>query len=79
MAKAKITPDFETTLAELEQIVDQLEAGDLSLEDSLAAFEQGVKLTKTCQEKLNSAEQKVQQLVEKQGEAEITPLNPAED
>ena len=44
--------DFEASLGRLEQLVDQLEEGELSLEDSLKAFEQGVKLTRECQEAL---------------------------
>ena len=43
---------FEAALEELEQVVEQLESGDLSLEDSLAAFEKGVGLVKLCNEKL---------------------------
>jgi exodeoxyribonuclease VII small subunit len=54
--------DFETALAELEELVDQMEAGDLSLEDSLKAFERGVKLTRHCQAALRSAELKVRKL-----------------
>lgn len=54
--------DFEAALAELEQLVSQMEAGDLTLEASLAAFERGVKLTRQCQTALRSAELKVQQL-----------------
>ena len=54
--------DFEAALAELEQLVNQMEAGDLTLEASLAAFERGVKLTRQCQAALRSAELKVQQL-----------------
>jgi exodeoxyribonuclease VII small subunit len=54
--------DFETALAELEELVDQMEAGDLSLEDSLKAFERGVKLTRHCQAALRSAELKVKKL-----------------
>jgi exodeoxyribonuclease VII small subunit len=54
--------DFEAALAELEQLVDQMEGGELSLEASLAAFERGVKLTRQCQAALRAAELKVQQL-----------------
>jgi len=54
--------DFETALAELEELVDRMEAGDLSLEDSLKAFERGVKLTRHCQSALRSAELKVKKL-----------------
>jgi exodeoxyribonuclease VII small subunit len=56
------TPSFEDALSELESLVDTLERGDLSLEDSLKTFERGVQLTRTCQEALKDAEQKVRTL-----------------
>jgi len=74
MAKAKSNTSFEDTLKELETIVEQLEVGDLSLEESLTAFEHGVKLTRTCQDSLNKAEQKVQTLIEKQDDIELKPF-----
>ena len=52
--------NFEVALQELEMIVERLESGDLSLEDSLAAFESGVGLVKYCNQKLNEVESKVQ-------------------
>jgi exodeoxyribonuclease VII small subunit len=51
--------DFEKSLKQLETLVDILEKGDLSLEDSLKNFEQGVKLTRECRQALQSAEQKI--------------------
>lgn len=54
---------FESSLSELERIVDQLEAGDLSLEDSLRLFEQGIKLSRDCQKRLDEAERKVEILL----------------
>jgi exodeoxyribonuclease VII small subunit len=54
--------DFEKALAELEQLVDRMEAGDMSLDDSLKAFERGVKLTRHCQSALRTAELKVKKL-----------------
>lgn len=60
MAKKKTQPlSFENALAELESLVEQLEQGDISLEDSLKRFERGVELTRTCQKALADAEQKV--------------------
>lgn len=56
--------DFEATLKELEELVKQMEAGDLGLEDSLAAFERGVKLTRQCQAALKNAELRVRALTE---------------
>ena len=53
---------FEKSLTELETIVAQLEKGELSLEDSLKQFEKGVTLARKCQETLNQAEQKIEQL-----------------
>lgn len=50
---------FESQLEALEKIVDNLEGGELTLEESLAQFEQGIKLTRECQETLDNAQQKV--------------------
>jgi len=57
--------DFESALGELEALVEQMETGELSLEDSLNAFERGVKLTRHCQSALQQAELKVKVLSEK--------------
>lgn len=54
--------EFETSLDELELLVSQMESGDLSLEESLQAFERGVALTRSCQQALKSAELRVQAL-----------------
>ncbi|MBM4207539.1 MAG: exodeoxyribonuclease VII small subunit [Gammaproteobacteria bacterium] len=67
MAKKKTVSSFEESLTELEQLVGKLERGDLSLEESLQAFERGVHLTRTCQKTLAEAEQKVQILIGKNG------------
>lgn len=56
------TPDFEAALAELESIVQRLEQGELSLEESLRQFERGVVLTRLCQKALRQAEQKIRVL-----------------
>jgi exodeoxyribonuclease VII small subunit len=56
--------DFETALADLEALVETMEAGEMSLEESLQAFERGVKLTRHCQAALKSAELKVKMLTE---------------
>jgi exodeoxyribonuclease VII small subunit len=61
------TADFERSLAELEAIVDKLEEGDLSLDDSLRHFERGVQLTRSCQSALKQAEQKVEMLLKRSG------------
>lgn len=67
MSKAKKI-DFEKSMAELEAIVNAMDAGDMSLEQSLSAFEKGMTLSAQCQQALNDAELKVQVLLEKNGE-----------
>lgn len=54
---------FEASLNELEKIVHQLEEGDLSLEESLQLFEQGVKLSRECQQRLAQAERRIEVLL----------------
>ncbi len=61
---------FEEALSELETLVDHLEQGDITLEDSLKSFERGVALTRSCQQALSEAEQKVSILNEKALDAE---------
>lgn len=56
--------NFEESLEKLEAIVTQMEQGKLSLEQSLSAFEEGVALTRNCQESLRSAEQRVSKLIQ---------------
>ncbi|MBG0842789.1 exodeoxyribonuclease VII small subunit [Pseudomonas sp. NPDC077186] len=75
MARKKAAPDFEHSLAELQALVERLESGELSLEDSLTAFEQGIGLTRECQAALAQAEQKVQILLERDGELEPAPFD----
>ena len=67
--------DFEAAIKELESLVERMEQGDQSLEQSLMDFERGVELTRTCQQALKQAEQKVQQLQEQTGQAVLTPLD----
>jgi len=62
-------------MQELEQLVEQMERGELSLEESLKYFERGIKLTRTCQQALQEAEQKVQILLEKNGQQSLEPFN----
>jgi exodeoxyribonuclease VII small subunit len=63
---------FEEAIADLEQVVEQLESGDLSLEDSLTAFEKGVGLVRYCNQKLSEVEKKVELLVkDKQGQLQL--------
>ena len=74
MATKKIEIDFEKALEQLEGIVEDLESGDLSLENSLKSFEKGIKLARQCQEQLSKAELQVQKLIEENGELKTAPL-----
>tara|TARA_B100001964_G_scaffold242958_1_gene319390 strand:- start:1393 stop:1626 length:234 start_codon:yes stop_codon:yes gene_type:complete len=74
MANKKTDINFEKALEELEGIVEKLESGDLSLENSLKSFEKGIKLARQCQEQLSKAELQVQKLIEENGELKTTPL-----
>ena len=65
MPKKNKKINFENTFTELEELVNQMEKGDLSLEDSLECFERGMSLTKDCQQALSEAEQKVKILLKK--------------
>jgi exodeoxyribonuclease VII small subunit len=66
---------FETALEELEKVVERLESGELSLEDSLAAFEEGVRLVKFCNQKLTEVEKKIELLVkDKEGKLQLKAL-----
>lgn len=66
---------FEQSLKELETLVEKMEQGDLSLEESLKHFERGVQLTRTCQQALKDAEQKVEILLKKNGQEEVVPFD----
>lgn len=71
MAKDK----FEDALTRLEEIVQKMEGGDLSLEESLKAFEEGIKLVRLCSKKLEEAERRVELLVKnEQGEPGLAPF-----
>jgi len=72
MAKKKIENlSFEESLNELDNIVQNLEQGDLDLEESMALFERGLTLSKVSQNKLQTAEQKVKILLEQHGEQQL--------
>ena len=75
MPRKKSATLFEDSLKGLAEIVEQLEQGDISLEDSLKSFEQGVNLTRTCQKALQEAEQKVQILLAKNGQQTLESFN----
>lgn len=78
MSKKNHSINFEETLAELEALVEKMEAGELSLEESLQHFERGIALAGTCREALARAEQKVRILLEKEGKAALEPFNTAD-
>ena len=60
--------NFETKMGELEKIVNDLEKGDMNLDDSLVKFEEGMKISKECSKMLDDAEKKITILLEKDGE-----------
>ncbi|MBL8189635.1 MAG: exodeoxyribonuclease VII small subunit [Acidobacteria bacterium] len=75
MAKTKDKePSFETSLSSLEQIVAQLESGELPLERALELFEDGVALARRCQSQLQDAERKVELLLRERGEIKVVPF-----
>lgn len=65
---------FEGALEELDSIVEQLESGDLALEDALKKFERGITLARAGQDKLSQAEQRVAILMQDDDQAELTPF-----
>ncbi len=71
--------DFEKSLIRLEKIVSQMEGGELGLEESLAQFEKGITLAKSCQDTLSRAELRVEQLIEKNGLQQTIPFDDSED
>ena len=74
-AKKSTTSSFEEALSELEALVDSMEKGELPLEESLASFERGIALTRTCQQALKAAEQKVEILSQNTLDAEPEPFD----
>jgi exodeoxyribonuclease VII small subunit len=69
-------PDFEEALGKLEKLVQRLESGDLSLDQSLEEFKKGVELTRRCQQVLDGAEQTVEQLLQLDEESTTEPFEP---
>lgn len=70
--------NFEAALAELEQLVERMETGELSLEDSLKAFERGIVLTRDCQKALKDAELRVQALTQTDAGLSLEDVDPDE-
>lgn len=72
MSKKTKLPDLEKSLSEINKLVEQMENGDLTLEQSLVNFERGITLIKHAQYILTEAEQKVQLLIKQNGENKLT-------
>ena len=79
MARCTEPPEFEQALNELESVVERLEQGDLPLDDALRAFERGVELTRHCHNALKAAQQRVEILLQRGGQAAIEPFTVTED
>ncbi|MFV1871775.1 MAG: exodeoxyribonuclease VII small subunit [Oleiphilus sp.] len=75
MSTTDAITDFEESLKQLEDIVNKMEQGQLSLEQSLGAFEQGVQLTRQCQTTLKQAEQRVAKLMPKEDGYDLEEFN----
>jgi exodeoxyribonuclease VII small subunit len=73
----KPVESFEACLDELEQVVKQLEAGDLPLERALELFERGMGLSESCRKQLEEAETRVEMLIRKEGRIQPEPFRPA--
>lgn len=68
--------EYEAAVSELESLVERLEKGDISLEESLKLYERGVLLTRDCQEALQAADQKVQMLLQQSGQFALVDFDP---
>ena len=79
MSNSDAIIDFEASLKQLEEIVNKMEQGQLSLEQSLGAFEQGVKLTRQCQSTLKQAEQRVAKLMPKDDSYQLDEFDDNQD
>jgi exodeoxyribonuclease VII small subunit len=72
-------PDFEQLLGELDQIVERMEQGDQSLEQTMKDFERGMSLSEQCQKSLDAAQLKVDKLVQKHGSYKLEQMDINED
>ncbi len=79
MAGKKQGVDFEAALEELEGLVERMEEGELSLEESLKTYERGIALSRACQKSLDAAEQRIRIVSEKDGAAEARDFQPDDD
>ncbi len=78
MPPKKKNIDFEQSLGTLEGLVNRMEQGDMTLEESLQAFESGIALTRECQARLAAAELQVNKLIEVQGNVSLEPFDSEE-
>ena len=76
MTKEMAELPFEEAIAELERIVERLESGDVPLEEAIELFQQGMKLSHLCSQKLDQAERKIEMLIEEGGELIRKPFQP---
>lgn len=67
---------FEDALAKLEEIVRKMEQGELTLDESLASFEEGIRLSRLCAGKLDEAERRIEILLKKEGATDVRPFKP---
>ena len=79
MPPKKKAIDFEQSLSALEALVNRMEQGDMTLEESLQAFETGIALTRECQARLAAAELQVTKLIEEQGNIRLTEFDQEQD
>lgn len=79
MGRKKKAVDFERSLRDLETLVERMEAGELSLEESLETYERGIRLSRLCQQSLDEAEQRIEILTEKSGGAELELFEPDDE
>ncbi|MCX7120850.1 MAG: exodeoxyribonuclease VII small subunit [Gammaproteobacteria bacterium] len=75
MPTTRKTINFEKSMDQLNQLIEKMETGQLSLEASLQHFEQGISLIRQCQQTLTNAEQKIQVLTEKAGKTTLEDFN----
>ncbi len=77
--KATKSVDFERALDELEKLVERMEEGELSLEESLKLYERGIELSKACQKALEAAEKRIRILSERDGKSELEAFEADQD
>ncbi|MFH5184848.1 exodeoxyribonuclease VII small subunit [Paenibacillus sp. TAB 01] len=79
MTNQETTPSFEQAMDKLEQIVALLESGDVPLEQAIELFQEGMKLSQLCGQKLEQVERKIEILMEQEGGLVKKPFNPSAD